>query len=137
MIQHTVLHLCYGVDKTYLHVRFFANLNRFARMLVCARAIACVSRQGLVLKVSLVRQSVAFNSQKCFQRYCPWNTGCVYCFVYQIDPQKHHPLFLANLPLNLQTVQAPPFGQSPPPLYWFSVNHPAKNWIFRIFTQKY
>ena len=32
-------------------------------------------------------------------------------------PQKHHPLYLAKPPLNLQTVQAPVFRQSAPPFY--------------------
>ena len=49
-------------------------------------------------------------------------------------PQKHHPLFLAKPPLNLQIVQAhlksancpsppPPFKQSPP-IYWPFTNLP-------------
>ena len=45
--QHPVLKVWREVDKTYLHVRCFAHLNRFARVLASARAIASVSGQGL------------------------------------------------------------------------------------------
>ena len=48
-------------------------------------------------------------------------------------PQKHHPLFFAKPPLNLQTVQAP-YSRQFPPLYSFLANlFPTfpKNWIFQ------
>ena len=38
-------------------------------------------------------------------------------------PQKHHPHFFVKPPLNLETVQAPPF-QAIPPIYWFFATPP-------------
>ena len=48
--------------------------------------------------------------------------------------QKHHPLFLAKPPLNLQTVQAPPFLGNPPSILAFR-EPPLK--VFSFLTPSY
>ena len=50
-------------------------------------------------------------------------------------PQKHHPLFLAKPPLNLQTVQVPSFLGNPPAILVFHET-PPKNRIFQCIHLK-
>ena len=59
-------------------------------------------------------------------------TTCIVCIGRSTPPQKHHPLFFGKspLPLNLQTIQAPPFSDNSP-LYSGSLwLHPLKIWFF-------
>ena len=57
----------------------------------------------------------------------------IVCIGVSNPPQKQPPLSCQTPPLNLQTVQAPPFLDNPPPpsLYWFFVKPPSKSPIFQ------
>ena len=47
-------------------------------------------------------------------------------------PQKDCPLFLAQSPLNVQTVHAPPPFRQFPPLYWFLMTPPPQYSSFSL-----
>ena len=71
----------------------------------------------------------------CWSMKSLWNI--IVCIGWYQSPFKP-PLFLANppppTPLNLQTVQSPPF-KAIPPIYWFFEKTPPKNHIF-LWTPK-
>ena len=125
-VLHYILHLFQYLSTIYLKVAM-VSLNW--------RGLDCGNQT--ILGEKLVRDGGGGNTiQGLFSSYLHFFQVMLMSRIHSLHwginppPQKHHPLFLAKLPLNRPTVQSPLFRQSPPPLYWFFVN-PHKSRIFQ------